>query len=179
MQVTFALPLELGPVRLRPAALEDASERYAGWLNDPEVVQYTEVVPGHHTVESVRNYIEMAASDSSAVLFAIEFADRGHVGNLRLSDINRKHKRAVVALLIGEKSLWRKGIASAALHMAANFAFGALALNKLTAGIYSTNPGSRAAFEKAGFVCEATLRHHALVNGSYIDIWQMAKLKHE
>lgn len=162
-------------VSLRPAMLSDASDRYVGWLNNPQVTAFTEVVPGGHTLASVKDYIEQCRRAADAMLFAIEVAGHGHVGNLRISGISRTHRRATIALLIGETAVWNKGVGSRAIALASDYARDSLKVNKLCAGIYSVNQGSRAAFEKAGFACEATLHRHAFCGGAFVDIWQMAK----
>lgn len=174
MLVTLAHPLKLDAVRLVPAGAGHASARYAGWLNDPDVVRFTEVVPGGHDVASVARYIEASASAPDSALFAIEVGGHGHAGNLRLGGIDRKHGRATVALMVGEKTLWGRGIGTRAIRLASAFGFGTLGLRKLTAGIYAVNAASRTAFERAGFACEATLRRHAWFAGAAVDVWQMA-----
>lgn len=172
-------PLRSARTQLVVAGIGHATERYVSWLNDPEVVRHTEVVAGGHSLASVEGYVQSCLDDPRAILFAIEMDGWGHVGNLRLGAIDQKHRRATLALLIGEKAVWGQGVAADAIKLASNFAFATIGLHKLTAGIYVSHPASRRAFEKAGYECEATLREHAWVDGTAVDIWQMAKFEHD
>ena len=179
MRLQNPVDIQDGQLRLVEASSSHVSDRYAGWLNDPVVVRFTEVAPGGHTLEDVRRYIEASANDPSVLLFAMEMEGYGHVGNLRLSSISRKHRRAVMALLLGERNLWGRGIGSAAIRLATDYALRDLDLHKVSAGIYDGNMASRRAFERAGYHCEATLRQHAIFEGRFTDIWQMARLRDE
>lgn len=177
MIINLPSPLQDGALRLVPAGPNHASARYVGWLNDVDVVRHTEVVPGGHDLAGVRHYLEACLADPAGILFAMETAEAGHIGNLRLGGIDRRHGRATVALMIGEKAVWGRGFGSRAIGLASRYAFETLALRKLCAGIYSNNPASRQAFEKAGYACEATLVRHAKAGDAYVDVWQMARFR--
>jgi ribosomal-protein-alanine N-acetyltransferase len=167
--------LKLGAVSLLPLVTADVTDRYVSWVNDPEVTAGTELRHGSHTFDDVARYVEQTQASPNDEMWRIMF-DEQHVGNIRLSSINRAHKRARIALLIGEKSCWGKGIGTAAITCLTRHAFADLGLHKLTAGIYATNPGSRKAFEKAGYTWEATLMDEAFVDGTFIDVWLMSQI---
>jgi RimJ/RimL family protein N-acetyltransferase len=156
-------------VSLLPFRPEDVTESYVGWLNDPAVMDQTEANSGTHTLESTRNYVEAALGNPDARLFRIMAGQEGHVGNLRISEITRRHQRADIALIIGRRDLWGRGIAPAAIRCAVEIGFSDLGLHKLTAGMYHTNEGSIRAFLKAGFREEGRLPEHYLHNGSFVD----------
>lgn len=157
--------LELHP--LEPA---DVSERYVAWLNDPAVNEGTEARYEPHEIDGVRDYVADAVSSPSTLMWRIMTEEHGHVGNIRLSAIHKHHRRSRIALLIGEKDLWGKGIGSRAIDCLSRHAFEHLNLRKLTAAIYANNAGSRRAFEKAGYSLEATLKEQAIVAGETVDI---------
>ncbi len=167
--------LEGNCVELRPLEPANVSERYVAWLNDPDVTAGTEARYTHHTVEDVRAYVEQTIASPSDKIWRVMVPGEGHVGNIRLSTISEIHHRARIALLIGEKSVWGRGIGSAAIDRLARHAFEDLGLCKLSAGIYATNPGSRRAFEKATFSLEATLKDEAFVDDHFVDVWLMAR----
>ena len=81
-----------------------------------------------------------------------------HIGNIKLGPIHWLHRRADLSLFIGERKYWGQGYASEAIALVRDWAFRELDLQKLNAGIYSGNHGSRRAFEKCGFELEGTLR---------------------
>jgi RimJ/RimL family protein N-acetyltransferase len=91
-------------------------------------------------------------------LAIIRRADARHVGNLRIGAIDRHHRSATVALVIGDKTAWGQGIGSDAIATASTYAFTTLGLEKLTARVYASNTGSIRAFEKAGWRHEGRQR---------------------
>jgi len=166
--------LEGHGVQLEPIRPEDVSERYVGWLNDPDITRHTEARHDRHSLSSVLAYVVTAISDPNAAMWRI-VVDGTHIGNIRLSDVNFVHRRASVALLIGEKRYRGAGHGTEAVDMVARHGLEQMGLNKLTAGIYRTNIASRRAFEKAGFEMEAVLRRHAFEDGLFVDVLQMAR----
>lgn len=161
------MELRDGDIALREFLPEHVSERYIGWLNDPEVMGQTESRNGGHTIESGIAYVAASVADANCRLWRIMHDQAGHVGNMRISDIIPFHRRADTAVIIGEKSLWGQGIAGRAIGLAAGYAFAELKLLKLTAGMLATNTGSIRAFESAGYSIEA----HRPLHYRYGDIW--------
>lgn len=168
------IELQLEDVRLVPLREADVGDAYVRWLNNPEVTAETEIPCGTWTIESARQYVADAIVAENAMMWGIHVPDGGHIGNIRLSAINRDHARASIAILIGEKSFWGRGISAKAITLVRDFAFSQLKLHKVYAGIYATNIASKRTFEKAGFIVDAQLRDHAFHNGRFIDVWQLA-----
>lgn len=156
-------------VSIAPFGLDDVTEAYVGWLNDPEVMDQTEANTGDHTLGSARDYVAVSNTDQNARIYRIMLADYGHVGNIRISGISLRHQRADIALILGRKDLWGCGIAPGAIRCAVRAGFVELGLHKMTAGMYHTNTGSIRAFEKAGFLEEGRLPEHYIHNGTYVD----------
>ncbi|MEQ8667368.1 MAG: GNAT family N-acetyltransferase [Rhodospirillales bacterium] len=160
---------------LRPISSADVTERYVSWLNDPDVTSGTEARHHDHTIDAVRDYVDAAEASPNDKLWRIMVDADNHIGNIRLSAINRTHHRARIALLIGEKGYWGRGIGTDAIRLVAAHAFNDMELHKLTAGIYANNVASRRAFEKAGFALEATLAEEAVYDGTFIDVWLLTR----
>ena len=160
---------------LRPLLPEHVTAAYVGWLNDLEVIRFTEVDLGE-TADSTVRYVEEAMANPTVAMWRIvELAGGRHIGNIRLSGINRRHRHAEVALIIGNKDHWGRGVATVAIVLASRYGFIELCLHKLTAGIYEGNIGSYRAFEKAGYHLEATLKEHVLIEGTYCGVFKMAR----
>lgn len=141
---------------LRTLAVEDATPRYLSWFSDVNVTRYLEVrfsAPSN-LIDLSRFISSVNESDDTLMLGMFLRAEGGHIGNIKLGPINRYHGTGDIGLLIGERSEWGKGHASAVIAMVTNYAFTMLGLSKLTAGCYSGNEGSRRAFLLAGFVEE-------------------------
>ena len=155
----------LHTVTLRPVTLADATQRYADWLNDPEVSRFMETRWSVHTPGSITDYI---LSLRNSWLFAI-IADNIHIGNIKLGNFSHHHQRADVSLLIGDKAYWGRGGATHAIKEVVEIAK-ARGLRKLEAGIYAPNLGSLAAFLKAGFKIEGWRDSAAAFEGGRCDV---------
>lgn len=176
--MTVAKPLgsKLG-VTVLPLSREHVTEIYVGWLNDPDVTQFTEVC-SPQTIDSVSLYVDENSAAVDATAWRIIKGEE-HVGNIRLSRINRTHRRAEIAILIGAKHRWGEGIGPAAIDLVSSFAFLDLGLRKLVAGILSPNIGSIRAFEKAHYNIEAVQHRHAQCGEEICDNVLLARFADE
>lgn len=152
--------LQTGNVLLDFFQPEDVTERYIGWLNDSNLMRYTEARFRRHTVESASQYVASSNMGNVSRLWRILIDGEYHVGNIRLSDVNWAHRRASIAILIGERSVWGRGVGARAVALASWYGLSLIGLHKLTAGMYSENLGSIKAFENAGYHKEAELQDH-------------------
>lgn len=144
-------PLRSRRLLLRTLAADDATERYLGWMRDPETTRYLEARLVEHSVRSLREYIESCAASPAELLLGICISDGTHIGNIKLGPIDSYHRRAAVGLLIGEREQWGNGYATEAIVAVSAHAFGAMGLEKLYAGCYASNVGSARAFLNAGW----------------------------
>ncbi len=169
------LPALSGPMvsldALRP---EHVGPHYLAWLVDPEAIRFTEVGRAANDVASVRRYVEDAVASRTAAMWRI-CVDGRHVGNIRLSLINTHHRRADIAILVGEPAMRGRGVGTEAIRLLTAHAFEGLGLDRLSAWVYSENEASRRAFEKAGYRLDAVLRRHAVFDGRRIDVLVLAR----
>jgi ribosomal-protein-alanine N-acetyltransferase len=142
-------------IEIRPLTVDDCTERYAGWLNDPAVNQYLECRFQEHTAWSLGEWLQNLPSTSR--IFAI-IHDGAHVGNVKLGNMNDFHGTADIGYFIGERSLWGKGIATDAVKLAVDAAFYQFGLKRLIAGVYQSNQPSIRVLQNAGFLYEASWR---------------------
>jgi [ribosomal protein S5]-alanine N-acetyltransferase len=148
----------------------DVSETYVCWLNDPEVVRFTEARHQTHTLESIRAYVaSCAASTKDHLLGIFELESGRHVGNIKVGPVNPYHRCASVGLIIGEKDRWGRGYATEVISLASRFGFSVLGLHKLTAGIIAGNSPSQKAFERNGFRVEGIRRKQNFCDGEWRD----------
>jgi RimJ/RimL family protein N-acetyltransferase len=160
-------------IYLRGVTPDDATDRYCGWLNDPQVNRYLETRFEAQTRERILAYIDAQNRASDAIFLAIvRKADDLHVGNLRIGALDRVHRTATLALFIGEKTAWGSGLGTEAIALATRYAFTELDLRKLTARCYAVNLASIRAFEKAGWTREGTQRRQFICDGQEVDgVW--------
>lgn len=163
-------------VLLRALMPDDAGDRYAGWMNDPGVVIYTESRFARHEPEDLRRYIKDVRNDPLSHMWAILDADTvDHVGNIKLGPVNPHHAFGDIGLIIGERSAWGRGFATEAISLVCEFAFQQLRLHKVTASMYEENVASTRAFEKAGFKIEGIRTSQYLLDDHYTGLVMMGR----
>lgn len=161
--------IEGNRIYLRPLQETDATEEYLKWLNDYEVVKYTESRFYPNSMDSLRAYLTGLNNNNNVAFAIVEKSSNNHIGNIKLGNINWIHRYADIGLIIGNKDYWGKGIAPEVLELIVNYAFKRLNLRKLVAGAYIENKGSIRAFEKVGFVQAYTEKSKYFFEGRYID----------
>jgi ribosomal-protein-alanine N-acetyltransferase len=160
--------LAAGRIKLIHLSSEIVSERYVNWMNDYEIVKFTESRFAPHTKQSIEHFVNVTENDINTVAWAIT-VDSQHIGNIKLGPVDWHHSYADIGLLIGLKEHWGLGYGTESIKLVSNWAFTAPQLHKLTAGFYDKNIGSRRAFEKAGFSNEARQYSHYHFEGEFID----------
>lgn len=151
-------------LHMRPLTTADASDRYLGWLQDPEVTRFLEVRrnPPNSLID-LRTTIKNFEESSNDYLFGIFLREVAlHVGNIRLGPIDTLNRRAVIGVMIGDKEYWGKGVASEAISAVVEQTQTRLGISRFDAGCYSSNLNSVRAFQKAGFHVEASLKRYWL-----------------
>jgi RimJ/RimL family protein N-acetyltransferase len=157
---------------LRPLTMDDVTEDYVAWLNDPEISRYLESRWAEHSLQSTRSFVQDMAESKENHLFGIFLPAEGqalHIGNIKIGNVNPYHRYAEVGLIIGNKTAWGKGYGTEAIRLATRHAFETLGLNKLTAGMYAPNLGSYKAFLKAGWRQVGSYASHRYCDGAYVD----------
>tara|TARA_B110000008_G_C16778957_1_gene487788 strand:- start:425 stop:805 length:381 start_codon:yes stop_codon:yes gene_type:complete len=111
---------------------------------------------------------------SENILFGIFVGEnKVHIGNIKLGPVNEYQKTSTIGLAIGEKKFWGKGIATLAISMVVDYGFDNLKLEKICAGCYEQNLGSKKAFLNAGFQVEGFFKNQVRVANCRQGVWQM------
>jgi len=161
---------------LRPLVVTDVTDEYVVWMNDYDIVKYTESRFVTHTKESIGEFIKTANNETTHT-FAIRMKDTGkHIGNIKLGGINTHHRYADVGLIIGRKEYHGRGIATECIRLVTEYAFKQLRLHMVLCGIYALNIGSIRAFQKAEWVIYATVPKIRFFEGEYIDSYLLHKI---
>lgn len=161
-----------GPIRLRPLLPDDLGERYEAWFRDEQVTRFLEA-RNISAFDALRHLMDGFQSEAW-YMYAIEqkAPQPRHVGNLKIGPINRRHATAEISIVIGERDCWGRGVATEAVRLGTELAFGRWGLRKLYAGMVEGNEGSVRAFEKAGWHVEARLPgaflHEGAVKGKVV-----------
>jgi len=151
---------------IKSLCVDDISKKYIEWLNDKEVNQYLETRFQVQDNQSCLEFVKRMQEDANEELFAIYTNNNNeHIGNCKLGAINKFHHTAEISFFIGSKSFWGAGYATEVVSHVVQYGFENLGLEKITAGCYESNKGSKKVLIKAGFEVEG-FRKGQVVFGS-------------
>ena len=162
----------MNTVRLTPLERRHL-EKTLEWANDPELMR---LLNRAHTVsrDEHEQWFDALQEREDCCYFAIENLDSKHLGNVWLWDIDQRHRRAELRIVMGLDST-DKGAGTEAISQLCDHAFERLNLHKVYAYVLAINPRARRSFEKAGFVLEGTLREDRWTGDSFTDVYLLAK----
>jgi RimJ/RimL family protein N-acetyltransferase len=167
-------PIETARLRIVPFAEEHLTDRYVGWLNDPEVVRYSDQRHYVHTIESCRDYLGSFIGSPNyfwAILARDE--DRPHIGNIS-AHVDPVHLVADVGILLGERRIWGRGYGAEAWMAVCKYLLGDAGMRKVSAGTLAVNAGMLGVMRRAGMVPDGRRHRHSLYEGREVDIIHMA-----
>jgi len=143
-------------------------QRMVSWLNDKEVVRYSEQRHKHHTLETQQQYIQ----DGPDVFREIHAGDR-FIGTIS-AYIDKPNGVADVGILIGDKSVWGKGYGTEAWIAFCDSLF-SNKIRKIEAGAMSINSRMIGIFRKSGMHFEAFRENHFLHEGEPVHMVMWGK----
>ncbi len=163
-------------IYLKTLSQNDIGINYVNWMNDYQVVKYTESKFTTHTLDSIKQFVETCNNSKNNFLFGIFLKDNDlHVGNIKLGNVHNLYNHGDIGLIIGLKEYWGKGIATKAIKMVTNYGFDALNLHKIFAGAYSMNVGSIKAFQKCGYNIAYIKKDEVFFENNYVDCVYLEK----
>lgn len=150
------------------------------WMNDPEVRYWL-----HHsdrpdaTVESVRGRFGLSNEGLPNLVWMIEAENGRPIGHVGLLGVDPHHKRAELAISIGEKERWGRGHGTDAILTLLRYAFGEMGLRRVDLHTDADNTRGIRCYEKCGFVREGVMRGRRLRYGEPLDMLVMGILREE
>lgn len=163
--------LQGNQVYLRPLKLADAQGNYPTWLNNSDVCRYNSHGETFYTPEMAREYITSVSNKPNILVFAICLNDNNdHVGNISLQQISLKNQSSELAILVGEPSIFGKGIGYEASSILLRYAFNTLKLHRIYCGTHIENIGMKRLALKLGMLQEGIRREAIFKNNQFADI---------
>lgn len=95
-----------------------------------------------------------------------------------LKDIHRVNRHAELAIFIGERSCWSRGLGELAMRQLLDHAFLDLNLNRVHLTVLADNTRAIRLYRRLGFQEEGCLREAVYFDGAYRDLLAMALLRH-
>ena len=144
------------------------TQAYVNWLNDPEVVRFSEQRHQTHTLESCTHYFNQQQEGENLFL-AIESLEepvQEHIGNIGIA-LDKVNRYADISILIGEKTFWGKGIAFEAIKGVIAYLRQEENIYQISCGTMSCNTGMIKVMEKLGMKPKTTIPNRYVVKGVY------------
>jgi RimJ/RimL family protein N-acetyltransferase len=169
-------------VFLRPFEPTDA-ELYRRWRADAEpmiLAGWKDRAPLSLAQSAAR--MDRIATDQGKDYYTFVIcllADDRPIGEVGLSELDLRNGSAEVGIFIGEVDEWGKGYGTDAVNAIVGFGFAELRLERIWLEVWTENARAMRAYEKAGFVHEATLRNDRYEGGRYTSGHVMSILRDE
>lgn len=164
-------------IYLAPRTLEDA-EKYAKWLNDFYITDYTGRSHQSMTIENERKYLEEVMSEDG-IFGIIELKTDKLIGSVGLHKINSCKRTGTLGIFIGEREFQDKGYGTEAVKLILDYGFNYLNLNNVDLSVMEFNSRAIACYKKCGFKEIGKRRKCEFIDGNYYDSLYMDILAKE
>lgn len=175
------MSLRLPPVELRgkkvllqPFTAANITDAYIGWLNDPQVVRFSNQRFSRHDRASCERYVAGFAGSPHHFL-GIRRADTGEAIGTMTAYVAPHHGTVDMGIMVGAPSSWGRGIGQDAWDTLASWCLAQPGMRKITAGALDCNTGMVRVMERSGMQLEAVRRAQELVDGKPHDILYYAR----
>jgi RimJ/RimL family protein N-acetyltransferase len=164
---------------LSPCSPEDA-ELWARWDNDPDVAlplgseAYT-----MYSLEREKRALEGVIENDDQVFTIVDRETEEPIGRCLLLEVDAVNRKAMLGIMIGEKSYWSKGYGQEATRLLLEYAFGLLNLNSVMLGTFAFNERALKCFLEVGFKEIGRRRQARIIAGRPSDIVLMDMLAEE
>jgi RimJ/RimL family protein N-acetyltransferase len=152
--------------RLRPPRVEDAAVM-VDWFADPEVTAFVNMRMGM-SLEAEQAWVRRTQEAPNLIAWVIEHEGRP-VGTTSINQIDWANQHGTTGTLIGDKTVWGRGIARELMRLRADYAFTQHPFGKLKSGYLQGNEASRRAQLAAGYREVGRLHREHFRNGRWID----------
>lgn len=162
---------DIKKIILKELDISMVSSKYLQWMNSKNLMRYTEQRFSKHSIPKIMNFVKATKKSKNNYaygIFIINDKKKIHVGNIKISQINFKHKYADISYFIGDVKFQKLGIGSIAIKKVLEIAKKKFKLKKIFAGIYSNNVKSKKVLLKNKFVLEGTFTKKRIYNNKRI-----------
>lgn len=162
------------PILLRPPRYDDVGY-YAAYLSDPQVTLWLE---DRCQRPVLFHQAQAFVLGEAWCRLAIEFEGR-FVGMTGLEDFDPVNSTARFFVVVGDRTVWGKGVGTAAASRVIEYGFMTLGLRRICSNYLAPNEASRVIHERAGFQIEGRQRQVAWRNGTWVDQILLGVLREE
>ena len=172
--------VETARFKLRTLTPVDASERWLGWMADPEIMHPANLPARRLTRDELANHI---ATFDGEIQFLIGVFDKASLIQLGFFwiEVDRAHRSGTFNVIIGEKARWGDGVVNECRAALLDHFFDEIQIAKACGGPLSRNFPAIFNYKAQGWIYEGTLRaqFRSVVDGSRLDQLRFRFLKEE
>ncbi len=161
-------------ITIRPVSISDM-ENIAQLADDIDIARMTACLPSPYTLQNAQEWLEGLSGRPNEHVFAV--CGESFMGVVGLT-CEPDHDRAELGYWIG-RPYWGKGIATAAVRLAIDYAFCELNFRRVYAYCFAANAASRCVLEKCSLQYEGCLRQHFVRMGAAHDLLCFGLLREE
>lgn len=161
-------------VSIRVFNKHNLTNEYISWLNDPEVVKFSNQRFKAHTLQTSIQYLESFTESNNLFLSIYIQSIQKFIGTMTVY-FNWHHGTADVGIMIGDKSYWKGGFGSDAFSTVVNWLIEEQKIRKVTAGTLSCNQGMIKIMSSAGMQPDGVRKRQEIVDGIPVDIQYYAR----
>jgi len=157
---------------LRELTEEDVTQRYLGWLSDPESGKFIATVAAVRELSDLRQYVRERIGRGDILFLGIfDKASGLHIGNIKYEPVNSGLGYAVMGMLIGDPAYRSKGVAVEVLNASAGWLKEHRNIRQIVLGVSRDNLAAVKAYEKVGFVLADTPHVQKPMPGALTMVW--------
>jgi len=167
--------IDAGDYLIRTITVDDASDRWAAWMADPEVANMLNAPVRSMTKDEIIAYIKTFDQRSDLLWGIFDKRSGSHIGFFTVkADYDRS--QGIVNLLIGEAEHRNRGVLSTIRRHFAEYFFETLGLKTMMATALAHNQVIINTLIKGGWKVDKVLKQHATAyaDGSKLDLWLMS-----
>jgi [ribosomal protein S5]-alanine N-acetyltransferase len=160
-------------VRLESFTEADLTDDYIQWLNDPEVVRFSNQRFLTHDRDSCHAFLR-SFKDSPNLFLSVKTLAGRPIGTMTAYR-SLPHGTADIGIMIGDRGVWGGGYGQDAWNTLMRWLLEQPGIRKVTAGTLACNLGMLRLMTRSGMVLEGVRRAQELVEGEPQDIMLYAK----
>lgn len=154
----------IGPLR------RDLVPLYHAWISNPETTQYLSEAGHVLTLEEEYGWYESQLRDQSVRHFTIyALPDYQPIGTINLHQVNPRHHKANLGIMIGEPAMRGRGLGTEAVELVLDYGFHAMGLHSIWLTTYEFNIAGQKAYSRAGFTEVGRRRQCRYLGGRFWD----------
>ncbi len=176
--VLSRFPLEGAKLTLHIFSVEHVNDNYIDWLNDPEVVKYSNQRFKPHDANSCHNYLK-SFENTENLFLAVHLKEAEEFIGTMTAYYSAPHQVVDLGLMIGNKKYWGRGFGQEAWNLLMSFMLEKSKIRKVTGGTSSSNLGMINIMKRAEMKADGRRIEQELMDGVPADIVYFAKFSNE